>query len=367
MIKSYPDKNSLKEVMINWISIRPLKEFCKERGIIIPTNRSVVVGEYAHLIFWGYDDIQKLSELMDDKNNYKKSAQMVVNVDNINSENNTPIKVITTTVENMQSKVLEKDGLEIKKIQNLNDSGTKKEIILEYSKVKKGMVDLLAKEKKVITVELEEKGNDVIFNVIHEDSVDLNKVQKFIETIKSETTEAEIKENHVTLDNLTVSERINLFDNFFKYNFDNWIFDGLKSLKVKKNKAEVDEIEENGNNEDEIVKNDVLAGINSALLKGNGLRTNKFVIDCINGGFYFTGAEVKLNHKIDAISIVIVISFNENSGILEIKISESYDIIDGKESKRVLFESEQKKYLSYFNDVMREIYNNILLERSNNK
>ena len=102
-----------------------------------------------------------------------------------------------------------------------------------------------------------------------------------------------------------------------------------------------------------------LSGISSAILKGDGLRNNDFVKECMSQGFIFSSMSYKLSHKTLPITIVIDVNFKQTD--LKINIVKTYQLEDdGIERLAPLPASDQSLYIDYFQNVAYAVYSNLI-------
>ena len=216
-------------------------------------------------------------------------------------------------------------------------------------------------EKNFTLLITENDDNSVVVNVTHDDYADVKIIKDEVQRLIGISNDLSIKQ--VTLKGLVLHNRVTLFDRFFGYAFDNWKTDEIKSIKLVKDDEYFDADDEDAG---EDLDNGILSGINSALLKGTALRTNVFVQNSLDKGYYFSQANVRLAHKTDSIKISIDIIFRGDDRLLEVNVSGSYETEDGRDFKRTLPVNEQREYLRYFNDIISEIYKQLLIEQATN-
>lgn len=102
-----------------------------------------------------------------------------------------------------------------------------------------------------------------------------------------------------------------------------------------------------------------LSGISSAILKGDGLRNNDFVKECMSQGFIFSSMSYKFSHKTRPITIVIDVNFKQID--LKINIVKTYQLEDdGIERLTLLPASDQNLYIDYFQNIAYAVYSNLI-------
>jgi hypothetical protein len=360
MLQFYPDKNSLKEVMSQKLSLTNLKELCRTNGVFLLSNNKECLINTAHLFFWGYNEINFLADAIDDERNNKKSIRL--NIQPILGSQANIYDVLLSQIKNRLSSQKETERLKIKEVRNINEHV--QEIEFQYIKHQKGRVRLLDEVEKNFTLLI--TANDdksAVIDVTHDEASDVKTVKDEIQRLIG-INNKNIMVKQVNLKSLVLENRVILFDRFFSYTFNNWRTDEIKSIKLVK---DVEFMDSDDDEEGENLDNSILSGINSALLQGTALRTNAFVQNCLNRGYYFSQATVRLAHNIENIKISIDIIFRGANRQLEINIAASYEIEEGRDYKKTLPVNEQRDYLRYFHDIINEIYSQLLVEQSAKK
>ena len=366
MITTYPDKNSLKEVLSSELSMSALKDMCKERGIFLLSNDKKDIINTAHMFYWGFADINRISSLMEDSKNYKKSFQLELpcqQISNTEDEENNFLKFynnITSYRNNIAS--LKGISFEALSIDGTTDNKKLKATVI-YKKKKPGRVKLMDEVTQRFSFETTElQDGKIVIDVVFDDRSDVNIAKTLISDVISSSEDFKVPKQ-VSLQGLTTAERVDLFDRFFTYAFLNWRVDVVRNIKVQK--VDVPDANE-GDIEEEIeeeVENNFLAGIESALFTGFGLRTNPIVVDAVNKGYFFPKAIIMLEHRREALKMLLDVSFNTDELLLEVSIVATYDVEEGRISKRPISIDEQTSALQYFQNVINSIYQDIKNER----
>ena len=364
MITGYPDKNSLKEALNTEFSVTALKRLCKRNGVFLLSNKKEDITNTAHLFYWGFEDINRISQLMEDAKNYKKSFRLIIEKDDsftIDDEStvfNNFLQLITQY--RSGAAIQKKISFDSFFVPNLNGQPHIKASV-EYKRKRKGRVKLMDEISQRFSFDAFQEGNNIIVDVIFDDRSSVQVARNIITGSISTSNEFRIPKQ-ISLKGLTTAERVELFDRFISHHFDYWMIDEVRSIKVQMSESmslddESDEAEE--------VENNVLAGIESALFAGSGLRSNPIVIDAVNKGYFFPKATIMLEHRIDALKLLLDISFNTDELVLELSILATYEIEDERAYKNPIPPEDQENALQYFHEIMVKIYNQILAEREN--
>lgn len=362
MITSYPDKNSLKEVLNSELSISALRQMCRKNGIFLLSNNKTDVINGAHLFYWGFNDINQISELMEDLKNYKKSFRLAVEKEAayVPEEDSNIFLDFFALVSSYRAGVAIQKGITFETF-IIEQEGTQPHLkaSVEYKKKRKGRVKLMDEVTHRFSFDAFEENDKVIIDIVFEDRNSVQ-VAKSIFTDSVSVSDEFKAPKQISLRLLTTTERVELFDRFFAYHLENWKIEAVKNIKVQMSE-EIDPADDE--EEAEEVENNFLTGIESALFSGSGLRTNPIVIDAVNRGYFFPKATVMLEHRRDALKLLLDISFNTDDLVLELSVVTTYEIEDERPYKHPIPPEDQEEALQYFHGVLAEIFTQILGER----
>lgn len=354
MITTYPEKASLKEVFSSNFSATALKHLCRSNGIFLLSADKERLVQDAHLFYWGFDEINKISNYIDDEKNYKKSFRLKINCDHSDPQSDCfdDFYNALTTFRNSfacsQNIVFDSYHLTVQ------DGCKVLTGDISYKKRVPGKVELLREvtQRFSFTAQKASDGNiniDFIFN----NRGDIAVAKRMVTTAVAQVSD--LKEpTQISLKSLSIAERVGLFDRFFRYSFSNWRLETIQSIKISD--IEEDDPEEN----DEEWEESILSGIKSALLSGTGLRSNPIVIQAVDRGYFFPKATVMFEHKMTVDKILVDIAFNSDDLLLEISMITTYEVEDGRAYKRPMMPKDQSEILQEFHDVMQCIYKEII-------
>lgn len=361
MITKYPDKNSLKEALTTGLSTTALKHLCRKNGIFLLSNRKEDIINTAHLLYWGFEDVNRISQLMEDKKNYKKSFRLAVEKNSeFEGDDNSDMfsdffglfSAYRTSSAGKKNIAFENFGIERKCGQPHIKA------FIGYKRKRRGRVKLMDEVAEHFTLDAFEENDKIIVDVIFDDRGSVYVAKSIISDSVAFSTEFKAPKQ-ISLKSLTTAERVDLFDRFFTYHFTNWKIDVVKNIKVQMFEGDSAEDEE----EVEEVENNFLVGIESALFLGSGLRTNPIVIDAVNRGYFFPKVAIMFEHRQEALKLLLDISFNTDELILELSILSTYEIEEGRDYKHPIASEDQESVLQYFHGVLSTIYLQILDER----
>lgn len=361
MITGYPDKNSLKEVLSTELSTTTLKQLCRKNGIFLLSSRKEDVINTAHLFYWGFDDINRISQLMEDQKNYKKSFRLSVEKDNTFEvdEDFSIFEDFFALVSSYRTGVAAQKRITFENFSIDRQSGQPHiKASVEYIRKRKGRVKLMDEVTQRFSFDAFEEGDKIIVDVVFDDRSSVQVAKSIIADSVAVSDEFKVPKQ-ISLKSLTTSERVDLFDRFFAYRFDDWGIDAVKNIKVQISEG----IPVDDEDEAEEIENNFLTGIESALFSGTGLRTNPIVIDAVNRGYFFPKASVMFGHRREALKLLLDISFNTDELVLELSVLSTYEVEDDRSYKHPISPEEQENALQYFHSILARIYSQIIAER----
>ena len=363
MINEFTSNSEFKRVVEEQqIKGNRLKHFLKRKGIILLNNKAKDLAQASYTIFLGSEDLSELQELMQVESNYQKSTMLVLTpVDEVDEEEETNI-VDTLLDEVNRYKTIAQGKYVIDSVNRKDDNNL--HITFTYEKKVSGKMKFISTKKKTVNVHVESisESKDVKIDIRQTDSGDSKEFISFLESLKGKSTEENediFNIKHITLDNLEKNNKIEFFDLVSKKTLDEWRLVNITGISVKKNTDSEENLEVVA---DETEMSDdtktTLVGITSAVLKGNGLRTNEFVQTCINEGFIITAMKFKYNHKSESKSIVVEINFSNSD--IRIDIDKTYLEEEGREYITPLSFSEQDETIKLFQNIAYIVYNELL-------
>lgn len=101
-----------------------------------------------------------------------------------------------------------------------------------------------------------------------------------------------------------------------------------------------------------------LSGISQAVLNGSGLRSNEFVQESINKGYYISAMRYRYEHKQDATEFAVVLSFKNQD--LRVDIDKTYLEEEGRIYVQPFVKAEQNEIVVKFQDAAYKIFGELL-------
>ena len=234
-----------------------------------------------------------------------------------------------------------------------------------YKKPQRGRIKIA--ETRTVTLDvtispLEDDSQKYKVSIRHEG---MSESKQFVtlldEMIQEDSEQAVFGLKRITLASLLKAHKVDFFDDFGAYTHKEWKLTDIINVTVNKDEKSIDD-ENDETTSGEIDASEPtgrLSGISSAILKGDGLRNNDFVKECMSQGFIFSSMSYKLSHKTLPITIVIDVNFKQTD--LKINIVKTYQLEDdGIERLAPLPASDQSLYIDYFQNVAYAVYSNLI-------
>ncbi|HDR7910986.1 TPA: hypothetical protein QCY05_000062 [Bacillus wiedmannii] len=345
MIRNYPKKYNVRKVIEEHLSTKDTKEFFKMRGILAICNTKKDLAKIGGDYYLSQKDYADLKGRMDVEQNYKKSGRISFQKEHLKS--------LQASFEAFGNRCINKDD-NTKLTVSKNADGSSN-ILLTYDEYKPSMIDLLDVTTRQVEIKLNTHGENCSLDFDMQAAGDYKKVKELITYIAANDEDIKFEFQEISLNKLKKSNRIELFERFFRAIDNPWELVEIKKLKVKRDSTE------------QKIDADQLAGINSAVLDGDNLKENRFVKSTLDQGFYFSMASMRLDHISSNKFIDLVIDFKTRPEMCEVKISNSGVYVvkeagDGlAEQKSVMEGNEQEKLLLEYKNKLYEIF----LELSN--
>ncbi|QHI73084.1 hypothetical protein [Aminipila terrae] len=361
MIKSFAPNSQIKMIISEKeISTTQIKWFLSQKGIFSMVQNSEELSNEIYPIFFGCSDIEKLQEMLQSDKNYQKSSIMILEPCEKDMGINEFQDFITDELNRYKSK---NEKYRIESVQKNKEGNILFKIL--YTKKVKGKIELLKDKVKEINVKIEKRSldNKLIVDIRQNDNSDLKELDIFIHQLSfGENKENLFNVEYITLDKLNNDNKIKFFDDLIAYKYKEWRLEDIKGVDVNK----TENLDEDEDGEESITK-DELAGINSAVFKGNSIRETGIVQKFLKQGFYFTSMKFKYEYQSSFESFVIDVNFKSTENI-KIEIIKTYDKDDhiDRDLICVLPFSKQEEILVAFQNVAYEIYNNLLESQGQN-
>lgn len=336
-----------------------LKNILKQKGILPSCNSSQDLSELVYLHFLGSDTLSKIQDILNIENNNLKSTITIISP----TREETPEKFLNNLSDELF--LFNRDPYTQDKFEQVIKNENSLFFQFSYQKKQKGKLNLI--DNKTILLDVSvipiENTNKFKVNIQHKGSSEPTNLINSLVNISNKTNIFNIK--RVQLERLTKQHRIDFFDKFSQAvnkNID-WTLVDIVNVSVNKNIADLNNEDLNAlNNKEENLSTGLLSGIKSAILKGDGLRTNNFVQECMKQNFIFTSMSYKFENKNLPLTIVLEINFKHID--MKILIDKIYEQDEhGKYNLITISSNEQKQYINYFQNIAYNVFSSLLDEQ----
>ena len=360
MITEYVDCTELKR-LIEDKKLKPatLKYYLRRKGIIFTASNAKEFAEQVYTIFLGAGEMSEIRDMLSNDGNYEKSLVM-----NLSMKLDSDEDIIDILIDEMSKQK------SIKSEEYFIEQPTKTEngAYVQFSYMRKlpGRNKLLEKERRYLRLNIRKVSDtEVVVDVRQQSAIDSKNAVGFIEKIAK--ADEGIKLKHINLEMLSNKNKVEFFDRIAAYTFKLWQLKTITGITVKQGLSDEDDEDE----EVVVEENEgasTLTGISQAVLNGNGLRSNEFVQESIEKGYYITAMKYRYEHRMDMTEFAVVLSFKNKD--LRVDIDKTYYEDDGKIYVQPLVKSEQDEIIVEFQDVAYRVFNELIneqLEESKNK
>lgn len=338
------------------ISATAVRQVLQKRGILPIYTSTTDLSKLVYRIFYGSEFIISLNELLNlEQNNLKSTVVMIKPKDS-----DSKVDFMQEINDEFQAaKKIPNTPYTIKEIIKNNDSN---EITLNYSykKQTKGKISLLSYKDVDLNVSITPIDDKYKVSIVHEGMSESSHFVNFLDKMmNSPQANSSFSLVRIRLDGLTSDKKVDFFDKFSSYNFEDWTLSDITSVSLNRNQNGGEDSDETSADRAE------LQGITSAILNGAGLRKVDFVQECMNKGFFFQSMRYKLENKSEPIAIEIDISFKQAD--LKVIVHKTYACDENsKYQTHMLSHSKQKSYINSFQNIAYEIYNSLIQAQKDN-
>lgn len=350
MVTEYVDCSELKRLIVDK-KLKPstLKYYLRKKGIVFTANNVEQFAEQVYTIFLGADEISDIRDMMSNENNYEKS--MIVNVI---LKPETEDNIIDVLMDEMnKQKSIKTNDYQLEQPVKTSDGAY---IQLCYTRKLPGRNKLLEYEKRYLRMNIRKiSDREVVIDIRQQSSTDSKNALKFIETISKGDSTLNLR--HINLELLNGKNKIEFFDRIAAYTFGMWRLKTITGITVKQGTIEEDEEDEEVRIDDENEAS-TLSGISQAVLNGSGLRSNEFVQESINKGYYISAMRYRYEHKQDATEFAVVLSFKNQD--LRVDIDKTYLEEEGRIYVQPFVKAEQNEIVVKFQDAAYKIFGELL-------
>lgn len=359
-VQSFIKGDDLKKLIEDkLINAQSVKYVLRQKGILPVCTNSEALSDLIYHHFLGSGTMTKMQEVMNFEQNNLKSTVVIISPKSEQSKED--------FLTNIADEFVNKGRVSNTKYTLKNIARNSSNVTLQYiyEKTQRGRIKIA--ETRTVTLDitispLEDDEEKYKVSIRHEGMSESKQFVSLLdEMVQEDSEQAVFGLKRITLSSLLKAHKVDFFDAFGAYSHKDWKLTDIINVTVNKDEKTIDD--EN----DEILssENDVsepsgrLSGISSAILKGDGLRNNDFVKECMDQGYIFSSMSYKFSHKTLPITIVIDVNFKQTD--LKINIIRTYQLEeDGKEHLSPLPASDQSSYIDYFQNIAYTVYSRLI-------
>lgn len=339
------------------INANSVKYVLKQKGILPVCTSADSLSSLIYQHFFGSYTMSRMHDVMNFEQNNLKSTIIVLNPKNTDPKNDFLTEIADEFVN--------KGRIPNSKYKLKNITRNESSVTLQYTfnKPQKGRISLA--ETRTVTLDisitqLEDQQYKV--SIRHEGMSESKQFVSLLDDmVQTDAQKQVFGIKRITLSSLQKANKVDFFDIFGSYNHQDWKLIDIINVTVNKNENVIDD-ELDDNTSEELDANEAtgrLTGISTAILKGDGLRNNDFVKECMEQGFIFSSMCYKFSHRSLSITIDIDVNFKQTD--LKINLLRSYMLEeDGKDHPTQLPSSDQGQYIDYFQNVAYKVYSSLL-------
>lgn len=328
-----------------------VKRYLKEQGMVFTATNSRLLAKNVYTIFLGCQEMERMKQVIMHEANYEKSVM-------VNAELNEDSEDILVYFADEFNK-WRSSGYKTFSIEQPVISNNIMYLHLSYKKTFPGRNRLLKESTHTVQIQIRKKNErTATIDIRQQSSTDYQQVLKFLSAITSNQEESELTIKHVNLQVLLPQNRVSFFDELANSKYPNWKLKTITGITVKKIsnfEFEDDEEEIYADEQDQPIG--ALAGINQAVLHGNGLRSNEFVQTFLKQGFEISSMKYRYENMQESTEFVVSISTKNED--LRIDIDKSYAEEDGRFYHQPLPKSDQDEIIRAVQTEANTIYDTL--------
>lgn len=359
-VQSFVKGDDLKKLIEDkLINAQSVKYVLRQKGILPVCTNTEVLSDLIHHHFFGSETMTKIQEVMNFEQNNLKSTVVIISPKSEQSKED--------FLTSIADEFVNKGRISNTKYTLKNIARNSSNVTLQYvyKKPQKGRIKIA--DTRTVTLDvtispLEGSQQKYKVSIRHEGMSESKQFVSLLDEMVQEDNDQSIFGiKRITLASLLKAHKVDFFDDFGAYTHKEWKLTDIINVTVNKDETTIDD--EN----DEIIPNELdtneptgrLSGISSAILKGDGLRNNDFVKECMAQGFIFSSMCYKFSHKTLPVTIVIDVNFKQTD--LKINIVKTYQLEDdGIEHLAPLPAGDQSAYIDYFQNIAYNVYSQLI-------
>lgn len=358
MITEYTDCAELMR-LITEQKIKPaaIKRYLSRQGIIFTATNAQTFADDIYTIFLGGNEMSKITQMIVNEGNYEKST--LINAKLRECSDDTDILDFFTDKFNSYRSSRFQGYI----IEQPIKSGTELSVNMSYKRKLPGKNKLIQEETRYISVVIRKKNkSEVAIDIRQPSSFDAQKALDLLKVMTENSEDSEVFLAHVNLELLTEKNKVNFYDKLSAYTFKNWRLKTVTGITVRKATIQEDDDINEETSEDDVTTG-ALAGISQAVLNGSGLRSNAFVQNSIQQGYYISSMKYRYICTQEAGEFVIAI--NSKGENLRVDMEKSFSDEDGKLYTQPFPKTQQDEIIRAFQEAANSIFYTLIADQKN--
>lgn len=349
MITEYTDCTELMRLIIDQ-KIKPsaVKRYFSTQGIVITSSNAKTVAEDVYTITLGAQEITQITRLIVNESNYEKSTLINAKFKTTDETSSDIIDFFTDGFNQLRSSGSREFSIEqpIKTDSSLS-------VRMSYIRKLPGKNKLIQDETRYVNISLRKKSNsEVTIDIRQPSSTDAQRALDLLERIAGKEDETNVVLLHINLDSLTDKNKVSFFDKLSASTFSSWKLKTVTGITVKKSTLECEDIDNELESDDEEIG--TLTGISQAVLNGSGLRSNEFVKNSLEQGYYISS--IRLRYMCTQEASEFIVSISSKGKNLRVDMEKSYYEEDGIFSLQPFPKIQQDEIIQQFQNTANSIY-----------
>lgn len=357
----YPSANDYREIVEDFVGRDKTQTLLRnEKNFLVHADTKAKVADVSRLIFYGHKLTEALREGALEYDADTKSTAFSLYSQASNEDLLSDLK----TARDDETVFDDKKNL---RIQSAEETVDGVQVTIEYVNKKPGRRELVTEDEKDTSVVMVETDHDNYRNVKqnYERIDEFNAITTFFESWKKkrdDDNKPPLKRYNISIQRLSIAERIGLFDDLFSYEPGNWVLEDVRQIGIKQGEKIIDEfegVEDEDDLREELDEN--LKGITDAVLTGEGLQANSFVQKCRNNGYYFKSTILYLDNVDVAEKVEVLIEFKEGArNTFDVSIEQGYKKENGEVLRTALDADREASIRDQFRNMVIDIYGRYL-------
>lgn len=362
-IKHLPNPDEVQEAIGKFVPSSQAFNYFKRRGILIAANSRECLGEFGKLLFLDFQDYEELHDLA----TTGKVGQSISGFDiHLTDEEDDD----AINVKDEVAGWLESHSTDQIKVEDLRetDSDTLQGRLV-YTRRVPGKYELVGTVESKVEFELSSMGrNKWHLKYFPEKITDQQQFKEIISQAVGNKCDIDVPQFR----GLPQGKRIEFFDRFLHHRFQHWTINDVVGVKVKEPEPSKEE-DQNNDNTDDLSESEMiekaselerkaLGSIREAVLKGDNLRTNPFVKQFEQDGYYFQSMTFRFDHNSKPIGIDLVVNFKLRPVGLEIAVEKMFERVNEQLEESALPTTEEARILEVFWSTANNILGNLRRE-----